>query len=101
MIGQLIFLTGPLGTRLVRYAYFIGLLALVGYTVADVASAQSLDAATLLGALLLLVVGTLVLRLLAEVIGAHLDVRDKLGAIERNTQEARDKLGAIESNTQR
>lgn len=110
-MGRMFLLTKPMGISIVRLVYLAGLVLLVAYVARDLAAlfatgSDPLAAPPDLGLTMLRDVGVLLggfvlLRLTAEVLVAQLDIRDKLGAIERNTQDARDKLGAVERNTVR
>ncbi|MCF4164701.1 hypothetical protein L2U69_03485 [Zavarzinia compransoris] len=104
-MGSLFFLSRPMGSGIVRFAYGIAVIVLATYVVEDIWTAASLDPAVLPSVLLLnagiLIIGFVAIRAVAEIFIAQIEIRDKLGSIEQNTLDARDKLGSVENNTRR
>lgn len=88
-MGRLLFLTKPMGVSIVRLAYLTGLVVLFYCVGADIYRLLSLPAGFPLMAIIedlaILVAGIVALRLIAEFLVVQFDIRDKLGALERNT----------------
>ncbi|PWR25815.1 hypothetical protein [Zavarzinia aquatilis] len=92
IMKRLFLLSGPVGLTIVRLSYWAGISLLVmcsvtiwhnNISVQDVTEMDYAKAAILAGGVF--VFGVIFLRCLAEIIITVMEVRDKLGAIERNT----------------
>lgn len=89
---RMFMLSGPIGLTIVRLAYLSGIVLLLacialqwrtGLAVEAPAEPDYASLAFMSGVTLLL--GFILLRCLAEVVLTIMEIRDKLGAIERNT----------------
>ena len=88
-MGSLLFLSRPMGASIVRFAYGVAVVILIAYVINDIVASMVLDPSEFVSMMLIdlgiLVCGFIAIRALAEVGIAHIEIRDKLGAIERNT----------------
>lgn len=82
------FLAKPIGLKIVGVAFWLGLALVVAASVQVwllQSAGEGFDLVALLTALVTLICGSVLLRCLIEVILTLMEIRDKLGAIERNT----------------